>query len=368
MTLPVPSRRRSWMFALRRYITFFLLMSFIITCCMLLFLKSMVSVSGIPLTGAHIRTAAKLTFGNVILLSLLCTLIDGIRRKIMVDRPVRRIARAAEQIVQGDFSARVQPVHQTDSLDGFDAIITCFNAMARELSGIETLRTDFISNVSHELKTPLAAIQNYAVLLQQPGLTESQRREYAAAVAAAARRLSSLISNILKLNRLENQQIYPDQQTFDLGEQLRLCLLDFETAWEQKRLTLEADIPDGIFVRSDPELLALVWNNLISNAVKFTPSGGRILVRVRADGPMATVRVSDSGCGFPEEVGRHIFEKFYQGDTSHAAEGNGLGLALVKRVMDITGSGITVESAVGRGSTFTVTLEAAEWAPGCGGC
>ncbi len=345
-----------WLFALRRYIIFFLLMAFVITCCMTLFLDMMTRTTGLELTQEHVEQAAKVTFLNVILLSLLCTVIDGIRRKFMVDRPVGKIVKAAERMVKGDFSVRIPSLRSGDAEDGFDAIANCFNNMAQELSGIETLRTDFIANVSHELKTPLAVIQNYGTLLQQPGLPKEKRMEYAKAVTDASRRLANLITNILKLNKLENQQIYPKAEAYDLGEQLCECLLAFESAWEDKSLEIEADVEDGVTVNADAELLSLVWNNLFSNAVKFTEPHGRVSLSLESEGEFAVVRVSDTGCGIPPEVGRHIFEKFYQGDTSHAAQGNGLGLALVKRVMDIAGGDISVSSEAGKGSTFTVKL------------
>ena len=196
------------LFSLQRYLVFFLLMSFVITCCMILFLHEMTATTGIALTEESIRKAAVITFGNVILLSLLCTVIDGIRRNYMVERPVRRIVDAADKIMKGDLSVRIPPVHSVDTMDGFDVIIDYFNRMAEELSGTETLRTDFIANVSHELKTPLAVMRNYAAMLQQPDLPEEKRREYAKAITDACHRLASLITNILKLNKLENQQIY----------------------------------------------------------------------------------------------------------------------------------------------------------------
>ena len=230
------------------------------------------------------------------------------------------------------------------------------NNMANSLSNSEGTRRSFIANVSHELKTPLAVIQNYGTMLQQPGLSEEKRLEYAKAVTDASRRLAHLITNILKLNKLENQQIFPQAETYDLGEQLCQCLLTFENAWEEKGLDIQTDIQENVLVEADSELLSLVWNNLFSNAVKFTEPGGTLSLTLEVQEDLAVVRVGDTGCGIPPEVGRHIFEKFYQGDTSHATQGNGLGLALVKRVMDIVGGDISVESQVGVGSVFTVKL------------
>lgn len=210
--------------------------------------------------------------------------------------------------------------------------------------------------MSHELKTPLAVIQNYGTMLQLPGLSEEKRMEYAKAVTGASRRLANLITNILKLNKLENQQIYPAVDTYDLGEQLCECLLSFESAWEDKDLEIETDVEEEVMVDTDAHLLSLVWNNLFSNAVKFTEPYGKVSLSMKSEGEFAVVKVSDTGCGIPSEVGKHIFEKFYQGDTSHATQGNGLGLALVKRVMDIIGGDISVSSKVGKGSTFTVRI------------
>lgn len=350
------ARAKRWLFSLRRYITFFMLMAFIITCCMVLFLNMMTRSTGLVFTEEHVEQAAKVTFLNVVWLSLLCTVIDGIRRRFMVDRPVQKIVKAAEQIMTGDFSVRIPSLHSIDDLSGFDVIADYFNKMAEELSGTETLRTDFIANVSHELKTPLAVIRNYGTMLQQPELPENKRMEYAKAITNTSRRLASLITNILKLNKLENQQIYPNEETYDLGEQLCECLLDFESAWEDKELEIKTDIEDGVKVKTDAGLLSLVWNNLFSNAVKFTEPHGSISLSMKSEGDFAVVQVSDTGCGIPSDVGKHIFEKFYQGDTSHATQGNGLGLALVKRVIDIVGGDISVASEVGKGSTFTVTL------------
>ena len=342
--------------AVNHYIVFFLLVAFVITCCMSLFVTTLSGSMGITFTEENIASAAKLTFANVLLLSFLFTVIDMLRRKWTVDRPVKRITDAAQKIMQGDFSTRIEPLRGVLGENQFNQIIDCFNKMAEELSGTETLRTDFIANVSHELKTPLAVMGNYATMLQQPGLSEEKKNEYAKAISEAARRLAALITNILKLNKLENQQIFPAFAEYDLGEQLCQALLQFEDAWEAKNLNIETDIQEDVRIHSDGELLSLVWNNLISNAVKFTPEGGTIGLGLKTEGDFVAVSVWDTGCGIRPEVGRHIFEKFYQGDTSHAMQGNGLGLALVKRVVDILNGEIGVESVYGQGSTFTVRI------------
>ena len=340
---------------LQLFCIFFLLIAFVLTSSMILFMTYLTRSTEVSLSDANIRLAALVTFGNVFFLSLICATVDMWRRKLTVERPVRRIIEGAQKVMDGDFSTRIKQVRGAEN--GFNAIIDYFNRMVQELSGMETLRTDFIANVSHELKTPLAVIQNYGSLLQQPNLSEEERKDYARTVTNAAQRLASLITNILKLNKLENQQIYPATVKFDLSEQLCECLLGFEDAWEAKNLEIETEIEDGILVDSDPELLSLVWNNLFSNAIKFTEDGGTVGLKVYRDGSHAVIEVSDTGCGISPEVGAHIFEKFYQGDTSHATQGNGLGLALVKRIVDIIGGEISVSSVQGKGSTFTVKIK-----------
>lgn len=340
---------------LNNYFTFFLLVAFIITCCMTLFVSTLSETLEITFTDENLSAAAKLTFGNVLLLSFVFSGIDALRRKITVDKPVREIRNGLSKLMNGDFGARISI--SAGRYSKFKEIADSINLLAEELSGIETLRTDFIANVSHELKTPLAVMQNYGTMLQAPDLSEEKRMEYAKGISDNSRRLASLITNILKLNKLENQQIFPVAERFDLSEQLCRALLQFEEIWEQKCIDIETDIPDGIFISSDPELLELVWSNLLSNAFKFTDSGGTVSVSLTADGAFAAVSISDTGCGISPETGAHIFEKFYQGDTSHSIQGNGLGLALVKRVVDIVHGEISVESEIGKGSTFTVRLK-----------
>ena len=341
---------------LQLFCIFFLLIAFVLTSSMVLFLNYLGQSMGIDFAQSDIQLAAMVTFGNVFMLSLVCTAVDLLRRRLTVERPVKRIIDGAQKVMDGDLSTRIAPLRGVEP--GFNVIIDYFNRMVQELFGMETLRTDFIANVSHEMKTPLAVIQNYGTMLQQPNLSDEDRKDYARTVTNASQRLASLITNILKLNKLENQQIYPKKEHFDLGEQLCECLLGFENAWEAKRLEIETEMEDGVNVESDPELLSLVWNNLFSNAIKFTEEGGTIGLKLHTENGHAVVEVSDTGCGISPEVGAHIFEKFYQGDTSHATQGNGLGLALVKRVVDIIGGEISVSSELGKGSTFTVRIKA----------
>ena len=272
------------------------------------------------------------------------------------DVPVQRLAEAAQQVAEGDFSIYVPTMHTAENKDYLDRLIDDFNKMVAELGSMETLKTDFFANVSHEFKTPLAGIQNNAMLLQRKNISEEERQECADAIVESTRRLSDLISNMLKLNKLEKQTIVPKAEPYDLCEQLCECVIQFDDLMEKKNIEFEADLEDQAVIAADQDLMELVWNNLLSNAVKFTSTGGSIILRQHTDADGIKVSVSDTGCGMDENTQKKIFEKFYQGDTSHATEGNGLGLALVLRVLHLLDCQISVQSELGKGSVFTVHI------------
>lgn len=271
-------------------------------------------------------------------------------------KPIEDFADATRKVASGDFSVYVAPRHPKEKADHFDVIFEDFNKMVAELGSVETLRTDFFSNVSHEIKTPLAVIQSNAELLNSETLSEEKKKECTQNILSATNRLSNLITNMLKLNKLEKQVIRPKPESYDVCAQLCECALQFEDMWEKKNIEFEADLEDRAMIEADAGLLELVWTNLLSNALKFTPEGGKISIQQTSGKHHVTIRIIDTGCGMSEETMRHIFDKFYQGDTSHATEGNGLGLALVDRIIQLSEGTITVQSELGKGSIFTVRL------------
>lgn len=305
-----------------------------------------------------IQTIAPVVYWGIVAVGL--TLFTRKKMRSTYEEPLHKMAEATKKVAEGDFSVYVSTIHAADKLDYLDVMIMDFNKMVEELGSIETLKTDFVSNVSHEMKTPIAIIKNYAQLLQAEQITSDRRKEYAAGIEDAAAKLSSLISNILKLNKLEHQRIAPERKEYDVCRQLCESIFLFEDAIEEKEITLEADIEDAAVIKADANLMELVWNNLISNAVKFTERRGSIFIRQTSDENHVLVSVSDTGCGIAKESMRHIFDKFYQGDTSHAADGNGLGLALVKRVLELMDGEIQITSEEGKGSTFLVRLPAGQ--------
>ena len=337
------------------FFVFFLLAAFVTTCCIMLFISALQGSIGREFTQSEITLAAKITMVNVVLISIGMAAIDYFRRKITVERPVKRITAAASKMIKGDFSVRIAPVARIGTDDSFNEIIECINKMAEELSGVETLRTDFVANVSHEMKTPLAVMQNYGRLLKEPDVPEEKRMEYARAITDAAHRLSDMMTNILKLNRLENQQIYPNFTEFDLGEQLCEALLQYESVWERKNIEFDADM-DSVEYFGCESLMYHVWSNLLSNAIKFSPEGGTVKITIERGAGVIDVSVADSGPGISDEAKKRIFDKFYQADTSHKTEGNGLGLALVKEILVMEEGGIFVDSS-DLGAKFTVRLK-----------
>ena len=267
-------------------------------------------------------------------------------------KPINDLVEAMREVSQGDFSVRVDA---TDVTGDMGRLVTSFNDMAGELGGLEMFRKDFINNFSHEFKTPIVSIKGFARQLERDDLTEQQRREYLDIIISESERLANMSGNVLLLSRLENQTIVTDRTRYRLDEQIRRCILLMEKQWTRKGLELDLDLDEAEFYGNE-EMLRHVWVNLLGNAIKFSPEGGTLSVRLALEGDFAAVTVRDQGPGMDEATRRRVFEKFYQGDTAHAAEGNGLGLALVKRIVDLCQGRIAVESAPGQGAAFTVRL------------
>lgn len=293
-----------------------------------------------------------------ILIAVLVTLWLGRQMRKVYEEPMKRMAEATSRVANGDFSVYIPPLHTPEKLDYLDVMIMDFNRMVEELGSIETLKTDFFSNVSHEIKTPIAVVLNSAEMLKDTSLSVEEQQAYVDTIIQSSKKLSALITNILKLNKLEKQNIQPVMEEYDLCEQLCQCSFQLENLWEEKEIEFEAELEERAMIHADESLLELVWINLLTNALKYTERGGAVKIAQTSDKNGVTVSVSDTGCGMSKETMKHIFDKFYQGDTSHSMSGNGLGLALALRIVRMLEGSIEVESELGKGSTFTVRLPA----------
>lgn len=348
--------RLSYKYHVRNVINSFLFMALLVCFATLGTVSLLKATNGkIPNIDAT-ENFSELIYFSIILI-IFYTVWQLVFTRLIIEKPTKAFAKASEKVVQGDYSVKIDMDElRLGSLE-FINIAQNFNIMVEQLGKVDSLSNDFISNVSHELKTPLAVIQSYATILQNPDLSEEERKEYASKISASTQQLSNLVSNILKLNKIENNQTTAKKQDFNLSSQLSQCLLDMESLWEEKNIDIEFNVEDNVHIESDEELLKIVWTNLFSNAIKFTPSNGTITVNLTKHIDKISVSIADTGCGMSEETKAHIFDKFYQGDTSHSEKGNGLGLSLVRRIVDLTDSEINVESTLNKGTTFTVTLK-----------
>ena len=267
-------------------------------------------------------------------------------------RPLDDLVAATKKISAGDFSARVdRKTHVAE----IGLLVDNFNSMAGELEGTEIFRSDFINNFSHEFKTPIVSIRGFAKQLQSDDLTDAEKKKYAEIIAHESERLSNMATNVLLLSKLENQELVGEKRSYSLDEQLRKCVLLFEKEWERKDIEIDIDLAE-IEYNGNEELMSHIWINLIGNAVKYTPAGGKIAIRASIQNKEAVISVSDNGIGMSDKVIKRIFDKFYQGDDSHSGSGNGLGLSLVKRIVELCRGRINVESDPLRGTEFTVFL------------
>ena len=266
--------------------------------------------------------------------------------------PIKKLRGAMDKVAEGNFSVRLE---EKSSSKEIMEIYTGFNLMSHELSSTEILQTDFVSNVSHEFKTPINAIEGYSTLLQDADNLDEDQQEYIDKILFNTQRLSSLVGSILLLSKLENQQIPSHQVEYRLDEQIRQSIVALEPAWEKKDIEFDVELDRVSYLGNEP-MMRHVWDNLISNAVKFTPRGGTVKIHLAKKLKRLIFTVEDQGNGLSEEAQKHIFDKFYQADASHKQEGNGLGLALVKRILTIEKGQITAENIPEGGCRFTVTL------------
>ncbi|OAV40974.1 sensor histidine kinase [Clostridium saccharobutylicum] len=290
---------------------------------------------------------------NLYLVSvILGTIISAIIGKRILT-PLVRFSEALMEVSKGNFDIKLDG--NKYGVEEIEIMTRNFNVMVNELNNIETFRNDFISNVSHEFKTPLASIEGYSMLLQDKNLTEKEKEEYTHKILNNTKRLSNLVRIILQISRLENQELILEKRKFKLDEQLRQTLLLLESKWTSKNIDLNLDL-DSITFCGNEELLMQVWQNLLDNAIKFTQNNGTITCTLKQSTDCITTIISDTGIGMSNDTKKHLFDKFYQGDKSHSSEGNGLGLALVKRIIDLCNGTIEVQSEEGKGSTFIVKL------------
>lgn len=270
----------------------------------------------------------------------------------LIIRPVQSVGDAFESLSRGNFDVRVS---EDDKIVEIREIKRKFNAMVRDLSNIETLRSDFTANVSHEFKTPLSSIEGYATLLCNPDLSEEKKMRYIQKIIDNSRKLSTLTSDILLLSKIENQEFFDGNCEFRLDEQIRKCILMLEYKWSAKEIYFDIDMEKTVYYGNEA-LLERVWINIIDNAIKFSNPSSQISVKAERIGDSLSVKIRDFGVGMDGKTQKRIFEKFYQSDSSRREEGNGLGLALVRRIVDLCKGSIEVESALDEGTEITVTL------------
>lgn len=293
---------------------------------------------------------------SVIIASLLVGALLSIIISNIVLKPLNTLISATKHIGQGEFSQKVEiSWREKYSVKEINQLINSFNQMADELQRNELFRKDFISNFSHEFKTPLVSIRGFAQQLYDGDLTSEQQKEFSKIILEETEYLSKLSADTLLLTSLENSDIVTEKTKFSLDEQLRTCMLSLEPFWSAKDIEIDMELQEITYYQN-ASILSHVWNNLIDNAVKFTPKNGFIKVTCEKHKNGVIVKISDSGRGIEEDKLPFIFDKFYQCDQSHATKGNGLGLSLVKRIIDLCEGDISVESEVGKGTTFTVIL------------
>jgi len=267
-------------------------------------------------------------------------------------KPLHQLIDATKVIAKGDFSVRVPEINSDSEIA---VLLRNFNHMAEELGSIEMFRNDFINNFSHEFKTPIVSIRGFAKQLQNENLSEEKRKAYTEIIISEAERLTKMSSNVLLLSKIENQQFITNQTEYYLDEQIRNCVILLEKQWSKKNIEISLSL-DKLKIFSDEELLSHLWINLIDNSIKYTDENGKISITLHETENKIFFSISDTGKGMDEYTLKHIFDKFYQADRSRSTHGNGLGLSIAKRIVELCRGEITVDSRLGTGTTFYVTL------------
>lgn len=331
-----------------------LIVLFVSYICLYILLKIMV-LSGNIVIKAPEKPIHPISANFILIFIAFVSTVIGLIISIYLSRrflkPIEELKKATEKVANGDFDIKIKKI----PLNEMGELVENFNIMVSELKKNETLKSDFISNVSHEFKTPLSSIQGYATLLQDDTLCEEDRNKYINYVIQSTTKLTTLVNNILKITKIDNQKISIDNKPYQLDEQIRESVLFFEKEWNEKNLELDIDL-DKVVITADEVLLSNVWNNLISNAIKYSHPNGKIRIRLEKKENQVEVKIKDNGIGIAEESLPYIFDKFYQADKSHSGEGNGLGLSLSKKIVLLSKGNISVTSKLNEGSEFTVIL------------
>ena len=341
-------KRRNPLKSLRMFLIFFVLIVMIITAGFTVLIYTLLETFFPELT----EYATALVAASLLASAIIGTGLAAIVSKWFLS-PLKEVVLATDKIAKGDY--KVQLKESFDATSDVGMLQRSFNHMARELDSIEMFRKDFINNFSHEFKTPIVSVRGFAHQLQAGGLSHEEEREYIAIIASESDRLAKMATNVLLLSKLENQQIVTEKTHFDLDEQIRTCLVLLEKHWAEKDIELDIDLDRATYYFNE-DMLSEVWINLFGNAIKFTPKGGKISCILRRTETGIRVSIGDTGKGMSPDVLEHIFEKFYQGDQSHSGDGNGIGLTIVSRILELCKGRISVDSSPGIGSVFTVIL------------
>lgn len=317
------------------------------------FIKSIISAISSNYTNEQVHAIHQRSIVIMITL-IICVIIGSILMFFAtktISKPIKYISDITKEVSKGNFDISID----YESVDEIGILAKNFNLMIGELKNMEYLRKDFISNVSHEFKTPISSIQGFVEMIKNKDLPEEKRDAYIDIIIEETERLSNLSSNMLRISRLDNQSIPNKITEFYLDEKIRKIILLLEDKWEKKNLDLDINL-DRVMFKGDEDLIEQIWINLIENAIKFSEDGGKISVELKDLEESVVVKISDNGIGISQESKDRVFERFYQGETSHSKMGNGLGLAIVKRIIEICKGEIEVESCVGEGTTFIIRL------------